>query len=85
MGQTGATLGTTAGQHLAAIGSAHSLAEAMFLGPLALLGLIGTDHAIHLFLPLDFLWGTSPLHDGGAGLTAPQRTKSSLPQREDNV
>ena len=50
MGQTGTTLGTTASKHLAAIGSTHSLAEAMLLGALALLGLIGTEHAIHLSL-----------------------------------
>ena len=50
MGQTGAALGTAAGQNLTAIGGPHSLAEPVVLGALTLLGLIGTEHAIHLFL-----------------------------------
>ena len=46
MGQTGTTLGTTTGQNLAAVAGGHSLAEAVLLGALALLGLIGTEHCM---------------------------------------
>ena len=45
-GQTLATLGTTAGEDLTAVGSSHSLAETVHLGALALLGLIGTEHCM---------------------------------------
>ena len=44
MGQASAALSTTAGQDLTAIGGTHSLAEAVLLGTLTLLGLIGTEH-----------------------------------------
>ena len=44
MGQASAALGPAGGKHLPAIGSSHSLAEAVHLGALALLGLIGTEH-----------------------------------------
>ena len=44
MGQASAALSTTAGQDLTAVGSSHSLAEAVLLGALTLLGLIGTEH-----------------------------------------
>ena len=57
MGQASATLGAAAGQHFAAVGSAHSLAEPVFLGALALFGLVGTEHAIHLFLTFIFSCG----------------------------
>ena len=43
-GQAGAALGAAAGQDLTAIGGPHPLAEAVLLGALALLGLIGTEH-----------------------------------------
>ena len=46
MGQASAALGTTAGEHLAAILRGHSLAEAVLLGALTLLGLIGTEHCM---------------------------------------
>ena len=39
-------LRSAAGQHLAAVGGRHSLAEAVLLGALALLGLIGTEHCM---------------------------------------
>ena len=42
MGQTCAALGAATGQNLAAVGSSHSLAEAVNLGTVQLLGLIGT-------------------------------------------
>ena len=42
VGQTGAAACTTASDNLAAVGSGHSLAEAVLLGALELLGLIGT-------------------------------------------
>jgi hypothetical protein len=45
IGQAGAALGTAAGQNLAAVGGGHALTEAMDLGAMTLLGLIGTNHA----------------------------------------
>ena len=42
MAQAGAALGAAAGQNLAAVGGSHSLAEAMDLLAVELLGLIGT-------------------------------------------
>ena len=48
VGQTSAALRTTAGQNLAAIAGGHTLTEAVLLGTLALLGLIGTKHGGHL-------------------------------------
>jgi hypothetical protein len=50
VGQTGAALRTAAGQNLATIAGGHTLAETMFLGTLALLGLIGTKHGGHLLI-----------------------------------
>ena len=50
MGETGAAACTTAGNDLAAVGSGHSLAEAMLLGALDLLGLIGARSS-HFVLP----------------------------------
>ena len=47
-GQLYSALGTAAGQNLAAVLSGHSLTEAMDLGSVALLGLIGTQHGVHL-------------------------------------
>ena len=47
-GQLCSALCTAAGQNLAAVCSGHSLAEAMDLGSLTLLGLIGTQHGVHL-------------------------------------
>ena len=44
MGQASAALSTAAGQDLTAVGSAHTLTEAVLLGALTLLGLIGTEH-----------------------------------------
>ena len=46
MGQSGSSLSATAGKHLAAISGGHSLAEAVLLGALTLLGLIGTEHCM---------------------------------------
>ncbi len=48
VGQTSAALRTTASQNLAAIAGGHTLTEAVLLGTLALLGLIGTKHGGHL-------------------------------------
>ena len=42
VGQTSAALGAAAGQDLAAVGGSHSLAEAVDLLAVQLLGLIGT-------------------------------------------
>jgi hypothetical protein len=42
VGQAGAALGAATGQDLAAVGGSHSLAEAVDLGAMQLLGLIGT-------------------------------------------
>ena len=46
MGQASTALGTAASQHLTAVAGGHSLAEAVLLGALALLGLIGTEHCM---------------------------------------
>ena len=46
MGQASATLSAAASQHLAAVFGCHSLAEAVLLGALTLLGLIGTEHCM---------------------------------------
>ena len=50
VGQTSAALRTTASQNLAAIAGGHTLTEAVLLGTLALLGLIGTKHGGHLLI-----------------------------------
>ena len=50
VGQTGAASGAAASQHLAAIAGSHALTEAVLLGTLALLGLIGTKHGGHLLI-----------------------------------
>ena len=42
--QAGAALHTTASQNLAAVGGGHALTEAVDLGAVTLLGLIGTNH-----------------------------------------
>ena len=47
-GQNLTALGAAAGENLAAVSSSHSLAEAMNLGTVALGGLIGTLHSVHL-------------------------------------
>ena len=69
-GQAGAALGAAAGQDLTAIGGPHPLAEAVLLGALALLGLIGTEH---LHTPPVFI--SAPvcpaLLDGGRTLLPP--------------
>ena len=46
MGQASTALGTAASQHLTAVAGGHSLAEAVLLGALTLLGLIGTEHCM---------------------------------------
>lgn len=45
-----ATLGATAGQNLAAVGSRHSFAEAVLVHALAVVGLIGAFHCCIVFL-----------------------------------
>ena len=47
-GQNLTALSAAAGENLAAVSSSHSLAEAMNLGTVALSGLIGTLHSVHL-------------------------------------
>ena len=42
-------LRSAAGQHLAAVGGRHSLAEAVLFLALKLLGLIGTEHGVFSF------------------------------------
>ena len=44
MGQASAALGTTASQHLAAVAGGHSLAEAVLLLTVQLLGLVSSFH-----------------------------------------
>jgi hypothetical protein len=46
MGQASATLSAATSQHLTAVLGGHSLAEAVLLGALTLLGLIGTEHCM---------------------------------------
>ena len=46
-GQTGAALCAAAGENFTAIGSMHSLPEAVDLGTLALFRLVGTTHGFH--------------------------------------
>ena len=46
--ELGSALGSAAGQNFAAVGSLHSLAEAVLDLARALLGLIGTKHGIAL-------------------------------------
>ena len=50
--QTSAALGAATSQHLAAIAGSHALTEAVLLGTLALLGLIGTKHGGHLLIEI---------------------------------
>ena len=45
VGEADAALGATTSQDLAAVAGSHALAEAMDLGAMPLLGLIGTNHA----------------------------------------
>ena len=52
VGQTGAAACTTAGDNLAAVGSGHSLAEAVLLGALTLLRL---ERSLHNFVHLPVL------------------------------
>ena len=47
-GQNLAALCTATSQNLTAVSSSHSLAEAMNLGTVALGGLVGTLHSVHL-------------------------------------
>ena len=60
--QAGTALGTATSQNLAAIGSGHTLAEAMLLGALTLLRLIGTNHV-----------GTPP-HQNSSRLSRPNNS-----------
>ena len=59
MGETGAAACTTAGDDLAAVGSGHSLAEAVLLGALDLLGLIGARSS-HFVLPPEKILPAEP-------------------------
>ena len=59
VGQTGAAACTTAGDNLAAVGSGHSLAEAVLLGALDLLGLIGARSS-HFVLPPEKFYRQRP-------------------------
>jgi hypothetical protein len=47
-GQNLAALGTTTSQNLTAVSGSHSLAEDVNLGTVALGGLVGTLHSVHL-------------------------------------
>ncbi len=59
MGETGAAACTTTGKNLAAVGSGHSLAEAVLLGALDLLGLIGARSS-HFVLPPEKFYRQRP-------------------------
>ena len=55
MGQASAALGAATGQDLAAVGSSHSLAEAVLHLAMTLLGLVSSFHCVNLLLIIDFL------------------------------
>ena len=78
VGQASAALGTTAGEHLAAILRGHSLAEAVLLGALTLLGLIGTEHC--MTPPLHRNPATAPRGSCRAYSTAGGKANSPAPQ-----
>jgi len=59
VGETGAAACTTTGKNLAAVGSGHSLAEAVLLGALDLLGLIGARSS-HFVLPPEKIYRQRP-------------------------
>jgi hypothetical protein len=75
VGQTGAAACTTAGDNLAAVGSGHSLAEAVLLGALELLGLVGARSS-HFVLPPEKILPAAPPW-GGAALTRRRAEKNS--------
>ena len=60
VGETGAATRTAAGKNLAAVGSGHSLAEAVLLGALELLGLVGARSS-HFVLPPEKILPAAPL------------------------
>ena len=60
MGQASAALGAAAGQNLTAVAGGHSLAEAVLLGALELLGLIGARSS-HFVLPPEKILPAAPL------------------------
>ena len=64
MGQASATLSAATSQHLTAVLGGHSLTEAVLLGALTLLGLIGTEHCMTPpFSKIGSRWGrTDPPH-----------------------
>ena len=59
MGQASAALGAAAGQNLTAVAGGHSLAEAVLLGALDLLGLIGARSS-HFVLPPEKILPAEP-------------------------
>ena len=81
MGQAGAALSAAAGEDLASVGGPHSLAEAVLLGALALLRLIGTEHLHTPPICLICCGTLAPLLDGGGMFLfpSPQLTSFGLP------
>ena len=69
MGQSASALGTAAGKHLAAVFGRHSLSEAMLLGALEFLGLIGTEHP-----------GTPPVNESSASGRGRRMSESTAAQ-----
>jgi hypothetical protein len=65
MGQASAALSAAAGEDLASVGGPHSLAEAVLLGALTLLRLIGTEHLHTPPICLICCGTLAPLLDGG--------------------
>ena len=78
MGQASTALGTAASQHLTAVAGGHSLAEAVLLGALTLLGLIGTEHC--MTPPLHRNPATAPRGSCRAYSTAGGKANSPAPQ-----
>ena len=77
MGQASAALGAAASQHLTAVSGGHSLAEAVLLGALTLLGLIGTEHC--MTPPFNNIRRTLAPH-GASAHTRRHETQCVLPQ-----
>ena len=72
--QAGTALGAAASQDLAAVGGCHSLAEAVLLGALELLGLVGARSS-HFVLPPEKILPAAPPW-GGAALTRRRAEKA---------
>jgi len=78
VGQADTALRAAAGQDLTAVGIGHSLAEAVHLGALTLLGLIGTEHCMTPPLQIN------PAQAKNASALTRRRTDGNVPPAVDN-